>query len=73
MTKPRDIAAVVRRTRSTLELSQESFAVKIGVSGDRTIARWENGESRVPGPVVVLCDLLMKLHAAVAPPPAPKS
>lgn len=28
-----------------------------GVDGDRTVRRWETGESAVPGPVVVLLTL----------------
>ncbi|MEH2043159.1 helix-turn-helix domain-containing protein [Nostoc sp.] len=40
--KPLKISDLIRQLRQQLHLSQEKFAVKLGVSL-RTINRWENG------------------------------
>ena len=50
----------VRCARQRLGLSQEKFAelFRLGKGGGRTVARWETGESKVPGPVALAIDLL---------------
>ena len=44
--------------RVRLGLSHENMGVLLGV-GDRTVRRWENGERDIPGPVVLLMDIIL--------------
>ncbi|MEH1804858.1 MULTISPECIES: helix-turn-helix domain-containing protein [unclassified Nostoc] len=48
---PLKISDLIRELRQQLDLSQEKFAAKLGVSL-RTINRWENG-STVPSPMAL--------------------
>ncbi|WP_442937348.1 helix-turn-helix domain-containing protein [Nostoc sp.] len=49
--KPLKISNLIRELRQQLDLSQEKFAAKLGVSL-RTVNRWENG-STVPSPMAL--------------------
>ena len=40
-----------RDFRKSLQLSQSQMARAIGVGGDRTVRKWEEGERDIPGPV----------------------
>lgn len=58
--------AELKIARKTLGLSQEGFARAMGLTGvhsDRTVRRWEDAERDIPGPVVVLTGLLLRLPA----------
>lgn len=46
----------IKAFRDGLCLSQSEFAKLVGVSGDRTVRKWENEESEVPGSVVRLLE-----------------
>ncbi|MHC4211936.1 MAG: helix-turn-helix domain-containing protein [Planctomycetota bacterium] len=48
----RDISRVVVKLRTTLGLTQEQFAAKIGVTFS-TVNRWENGKG-MPSPLAML-------------------
>jgi DNA-binding transcriptional regulator YiaG len=60
-TKQSQTADLVRQLRQRLELSQEGFAAKLGVSF-RTVNRWEN-ERSIPSPMALMLikTLLTKL------------
>jgi len=47
----RDIPKMVRELRSTLDLTQEQFAAKVGVTFS-TVNRWENGKGK-PSPLAM--------------------
>jgi putative transcriptional regulator len=49
---PKDISRMIRKRRITLCLTQEQFAVKVGVTFS-TVNRWENSKSR-PSPLALL-------------------
>ncbi len=51
LTKPLEIADLVRDLRRQLNLSQEKFACQLGVSF-KTVNRWENGHT-VPSPMAL--------------------
>ena len=50
----------IKRLRNQLELSQSDLAHVIGVSSDRTVRRWEDGERDAPGPAIILMTLMVK-------------
>ena len=52
----RELQAVLelRAARAKLDLTQGQLAKALGVSGYRTVCKWENGERGIPGPVVRL-------------------
>ena len=51
----------LREIRTTaLRLTQSEFALAVGVSGDRTVRKWETGERPVPPAVAKLAELLEK-------------
>lgn len=52
----------LRAARHQLGLTGVEMAnrLRIGKGGDRSIRRWENGESRIPGPVQVAVRLLLE-------------
>lgn len=50
-TKPKSTSNLVRELRQHLNLSQERFAAKLGVSF-KTVNRWENGRS-TPSPMAL--------------------
>jgi DNA-binding transcriptional regulator YiaG len=52
-----------KAVRDVLGLSAEAFAAILGAGSGRTIRRWEAGERPVPGPVAVLCGLLIDMPA----------
>jgi DNA-binding transcriptional regulator YiaG len=51
----------VRFLRKELDLSQNGLALCQGVDG-QTVARWEKGRTRIPGPADRLLRVLYKLH-----------
>ena len=51
LTKRDDVAELIREIRGRLGLSQEKFALKLGVTLP-TINRWENGRTR-PSPLAI--------------------
>lgn len=50
-TQPSSISDLVRQLRQHLNLSQERFAARLGVSF-KTVNRWENGQS-APSPMAL--------------------
>ncbi len=67
-------AKLVRAVRlDVLAMSQQKFAEFLQMpSGDRTIYNWENEVTKVPGPVIVLCEILLaKSQEAAVPPKRP--
>jgi DNA-binding transcriptional regulator YiaG len=51
----------LKSARHALGLSAEGFARAVGVESGRTVRRWESGERDIPGPVVVLTGLMLRL------------
>lgn len=51
ITQPSPISDLVRQLRQHLNLSQERFAARLGVSF-KTVNRWENGQS-TPSPMAL--------------------
>ena len=51
-----------KSARRTLNLSVEGCAdvLRLGAHGGDTVRRWERGIKDVPGPVLVLIDLLLR-------------
>lgn len=47
----KDISKMIRRLRSALELTQEQFAAKVGVTVS-TVNRWENDKCK-PSPLAM--------------------
>lgn len=47
----KDISKIVRELRTALDLTQEQFAAKIGVTFS-TVNRWENGKGK-PSPLAM--------------------
>jgi len=69
--------AELKQARGHLRLSQGALAKQLGLgskakalNGARTVARWESGESRIPGPVAVLVRVLLQ-HLVEWPEPVP--
>ena len=54
----------MRDAQEALRLSRDEFTVMLGVATPRTVRRWEEGEKDIPGPVVVLLDLLLNCPEA---------
>lgn len=50
----------LRTIRHRLGLSAQDLARVVGVSGERTVFKWEYGERGIPGPVEVLIELILK-------------
>ena len=50
-------AEEIKKFRKKLGMTQKKFAELLGVSKP-TVERWENGEKKITGPVVMLIDLL---------------
>ncbi|MGQ9591416.1 MAG: helix-turn-helix transcriptional regulator [Planctomycetota bacterium] len=71
--KNEDIPALIRELRQRLDLTQEQFAHRVGVTYS-TVNHWENGK-RVPLPVLVkrLVEMKAELDAEDAKPPRKKS
>lgn len=70
--------AELKEARRHLRLSQGALAKQLGLgskaqalNGARTVARWESGESRIPGPVAVLVKVLLQ-HLVEWPEPQPR-
>ena len=51
MSQSMDTSALIKETRRRLELTQEKFAAKLGVTLP-TVNRWENGRTR-PSPLAI--------------------
>ena len=71
--KNEDIPALIRELRQRLDLTQEQFAHRVGVTYS-TVNHWENGK-RVPLPVLVkrLVEMKEELDSQNAKPPRKKS
>ena len=61
----KDISKIVRELRTALDLTQEQFAAKIGVTFS-TVNRWENGKGK-PSPLAMkqIQELLKKYNIGV--------
>lgn len=46
--------AQLRTIRDSLGLTAEAFARLVGVSGGRTVRKWEAGDREIPGTVAIL-------------------
>lgn len=59
--------AEVSAARKLLGLSQSELAerLRMGANGERTVRRWERGETPITGPASVALSLLVKLHGMV--------
>jgi DNA-binding transcriptional regulator YiaG len=55
--------AELKTARKTLGISAEGFARLVGVASGRTVRRWEDGTQDIPGPVVVLTGLMLRIPA----------
>ena len=55
--------AEVLAARATLSLSAEELAGLVGVSGARTIYKWEHGDRAVPGPVAIIITAVLESAA----------
>ena len=51
ITKENELASMIKRLRSKLDLTQEQFAAKVGVTFS-TVNRWENGKGN-PSPLAM--------------------
>ena len=71
--KNEDIPALIKELRERLDLTQEQFAQKVGVTYS-TVNHWENGK-RVPLPFLAkrLIELKEELDSQDAKPPRKKS
>lgn len=45
---------LLREARTKLGLTQGQLAKALGMSGARTVCKWENGERSIPPPVLIL-------------------
>lgn len=59
---PADLKAI----RRDLGLTAEGFARLVRVSSGRVVRRWEAGDAPIPGPVVVILELIQKSDEAKA-------
>jgi len=50
-----------KAARDSLGLSQKDLAEIFGISTDRTVRRWEEGERDIPGSVLVLMELCLNV------------
>lgn len=50
--------AELKAKRHALGLSAERFARAVGVHGGRTVRKWEAGERDIPGPVIVILEMI---------------
>jgi DNA-binding XRE family transcriptional regulator len=71
--KTEDIPALIRALRQRLDLTQEQFAQKVGVTYS-TMNHWENGK-RVPRPFLVkrLVEMKEELDSRDTKPPGKKT
>jgi len=67
----------LKQARGHLRLSQGALAKQLGlgskakvINGARTVARWESGERRIPGPGAVRVRVLLQ-HLVEWPEPVP--
>lgn len=52
--------AELTSARKALGLTQEALAIAIGVSGGRTVRKWEAGDRAIPQSVAKLVAILVK-------------
>jgi len=50
-----------KRARRMLGLSQPELADLLDIASDRTLRRWEAGQMDIPGPVLLVMELIMEL------------
>lgn len=60
---PAEIAEVRRNTGLTQ--AQLAAALRLGSSGGRTVRRWESGDTKLPGPVSIIYELLRHGTASI--------
>lgn len=53
--------AQFRRARKMLGLSQPELAELLDIASDRTLRRWEAGQLDIPGPVLLVMELIMEV------------
>jgi DNA-binding transcriptional regulator YiaG len=53
-----------KRARLELGMSQNDIAEFLGVASDRTIRRWEEGAKDIPGPVLLVMELIFNVPEA---------
>lgn len=51
--------AALKSARRVLGLSAEGLARCLGVSGGRTVRKWEAGDRAIPGPVALLIERML--------------
>lgn len=54
--------AQFKEARQRLGLSQKGMADLLGVSGDRTVRKWEDGEREISPPVILLLKIILKFR-----------
>ena len=54
-----------KKARLSLCLSQRDLAdlLELGIHGERTVRRWEEGERDIPGPVILVMELCTEIQA----------
>jgi DNA-binding transcriptional regulator YiaG len=50
-----------KKARMDLGMSQNDMADFLGVASDRTVRRWEEGEKDIPGPVLLVMELIFNV------------
>jgi DNA-binding transcriptional regulator YiaG len=53
-----------KSARLALGMSQNDIAEFLGVASDRTVRRWEEGEKDIPGPVLLVMELIFNVPEA---------
>lgn len=54
----------LKSKRHALGLTAEGFARAVGVASDRTVRKWEHGDRDIPGPVIVLLEMVEQVPEA---------
>ena len=53
--------AQFKRIRKKLRLHQDELAEVLDIASDRTLRRWEAGQQDIPGPVMLLMELMAEV------------
>lgn len=54
-----------KEARMRLGMSQNDMAEFLGIASDRTVRRWEEGEKDIPGPVLLVLELIFHVPGVV--------
>lgn len=54
-----------KAARMRLGMSQNDMADFLGIASDRTVRRWEEGEKDIPGPVLLVLELIFNVPGVV--------